>query len=228
MKILAVDTATPSCSVAVMENGRLAAELTLDRPQTHSKHLMAMIRKVLDLCGLRPEGIEGLAVTHGPGSFTGLRIGMATVKGLAAALDRPVVTVSTLHALASQASFFPHIICPLIDARRNELYCSRYHRVNNELQAVSDELVLPVEKALGGLHEPALFIGNGAVAYRRQIVEILGDKAVLAAQNANLIRAGSVAAIARNKLDRREHEDLGSLAPRYLRKSDAEINFSEK
>jgi tRNA threonylcarbamoyladenosine biosynthesis protein TsaB len=102
MKILALDTATNSCSVAATDEGKLAAELTISKNQTHSKHLMELIHSVLEIAGFGVGDLDGLAVTVGPGSFTGLRIGISTIKGLAHALDKPVVGVSTLEALARQ------------------------------------------------------------------------------------------------------------------------------
>jgi tRNA threonylcarbamoyladenosine biosynthesis protein TsaB len=102
MKILALDTATDSCSVAATDDGTLAAELTIRKNQTHSKHLMELIHSVLEIAGFGVGDLDGLAVTVGPGSFTGLRIGISTIKGLAHALDKPVVGVSTLEALARQ------------------------------------------------------------------------------------------------------------------------------
>jgi tRNA threonylcarbamoyladenosine biosynthesis protein TsaB len=228
MKILAIDTSTPSCSVAVVEGEHLLAELTFDIPQTHSRHLMGMIDQVLNLCALTPEEIDGLAVTRGPGSFTGLRIGLAVVKGLAAALDKPVVAVSTLHALASQAAFYPHVISPMIDARRGEVYCSRYRMENGVLRQIADEAVLSPSEALQGLQEPALFIGSGARAYHGLITEALGCEACFASSNANLIRAGNVAILALDNFIGQVHADLGEITPLYLRKSDAEINFGNR
>ena len=111
MKILAVDTATASCSVAVMEDSRIVAELNFDHPQTHSRHLMGMMISVLELCGLTPDRLDAAAITRGPGSFTGLRIGLATVKGLAAGVGIPVVGVSTLHTLAAQSAVGSRLIC---------------------------------------------------------------------------------------------------------------------
>ena len=112
--------ATPSCSVAVMEDSRIVAELNFDHPQTHSKHLMGMMISVLELCKLTPDRLDAAAITRGPGSFTGLRIGLATVKGLAAGVGIPVVGVSTLHTLAAQSAVGSRLICPMIDARRQE------------------------------------------------------------------------------------------------------------
>ncbi len=115
MKILAVDTATKGCSVAVTENSILLTELTLVSSRTHSKHLMGMIETAFSMSGLTVNDIDGFAVTKGPGSFTGLRIGISAIKGLASAAGKPVAGVSTLDSLAFQfPSDYPHLICPLL------------------------------------------------------------------------------------------------------------------
>ena len=126
MIILAVDTATTSCSVAIIDKKCVLAEITLLREETHSKHLMDMIHTAIGFSGLKLSDLDGFAVVRGPGSFTGLRIGITTVKGLAAGLKKPLVGISSLEALAMQASHSPYLICPLLDARRGEVYFSRY------------------------------------------------------------------------------------------------------
>ncbi len=118
MKILALDTATKSCSVALTENGRLCAELTTLKDQTHSKHVMDLIHSVFEISGVSISDVDGFAVTIGPGSFTGLRIGISTIKGLAHAVGKPIVGISSLKALAWQCTDQNFLICPLLDARK--------------------------------------------------------------------------------------------------------------
>ena len=122
MKILAVDTATNSCSAAIVDDGIACAELTTVNNQTHSKHLLHMIDTVCDMSGLKITDMDGFAVTIGPGSFTGLRIGISTVKGLAWPLNKPVVGISSLDALAWQCIPAAYPICTLLDARKQEVY----------------------------------------------------------------------------------------------------------
>ena len=121
MRVLAVDTATYSCSVAITDGDRLLSETTLVSGETHSRHLASLIEALTQTAGLSLEQMEGFAVSRGPGSFTGLRIGISTVKGLAVAGNRPMVGVSTLAALAWQVGPTDHLICPMIDARRDEV-----------------------------------------------------------------------------------------------------------
>ena len=180
MKILAVDTATKSCSVAMVEKASLLAEVTMVREQTHSKHLMEMIQTVFDLSGLNLGEVDGYAVSRGPGTFTGLRIGISTVKGLAAASTKPVVGISSLDALAMQTSLSPSLVCPLLDARRDEVYCSRYRFQNGKMMKETEENVFPPETAIRDINEPCRFVGNGARLYRTEITDIMGDLAVFA------------------------------------------------
>ena len=126
MRVLAVDTATSSCSVAIVDGEELVSEITLISGETHSRHLSSLIEALTRTAGLALEQIEGFAVTRGPGSFTGLRIGIGTVKGLAVAGNRPMAGVSTLAALAWQVGPTDHTICPMVDARRNEVYAAFY------------------------------------------------------------------------------------------------------
>ena len=124
MKILAFDTAMQSCSVALTEDSRLLAEVNLVNTETHSRHLAGLIRDVCRMARTELSEIDGYAVTRGPGSFTGLRIGISTAIGLAQASGKPIAGVSTLHSLAAQATVPSQLVCPMIDARRGEVYVS--------------------------------------------------------------------------------------------------------
>jgi len=225
MKILAVDTAAKSCSVAVLREKSLLAEITTVRNQAHSKHLMEMINRVIALSGLALSELDGFGVTRGPGSFTGLRIGISSVKGLSAASGKPIVGVSSLDALAVQASFSPYLICPLIDARRGEVYFSRYRFRNGQLKKEADEQVFPPEKAIVDLNEACLFIGDGALNYQEMILNKMGTSAFFASFSQNTIRASTVACLSMKKFKNNETDDAGSFVPRYIRKSDAELNL---
>jgi tRNA threonylcarbamoyladenosine biosynthesis protein TsaB len=226
MKILAVDTATRSCSVAVVEEGYLLAEMTTARQQTHSKHLMEMINRVMELSDLTLSELDGFAVTRGPGTFTGLRIGISSVKGLATASGKPVVGISSLESLAVQASFFPNLICPLIDARRGEVYFSRYRFQHGQLKKEADEKVFPPEKAVFDLNETCLFIGDGALLYQKMISNKMGKFAFFASSFQNIIRASTVASLSINRFKKGDTDDVGQFVPHYIRRSDAELNLT--
>lgn len=224
MKILAVDTATLSCSTAIVDNGLVSAELTTVNNQTHSKHLMTMIQTVCDMTGLEIRAMDGFAVTIGPGSFTGLRIGISTVKGLAWSLNKPVVGISSLDALAWQCVPVLYPICTLLDARKQEVYYCRYRFQDNELTKDRAEQVLGLAEAINDIREPCLFVGNGATLYKNEIVDKLGELAHFASWNHDNIRASSVASLSLNRFILNQTDDVALLVPHYIRKSDAELH----
>lgn len=228
MKIVAVDTATTSLSVAVLDNDSVLVEKTFVSQETHSKHLHQTIKSVLDMAGICVESVDAFAVTIGPGSFTGLRIGVSTVKGLAFALQKPVVAVSTLEALAWPFLLSSMIICPIIDARRGEVYMARYMSQEGEkgaLRVIEKEILSSPEKMGEGLNEPVILVGSGATAYREILKKRLGSLAHFAPVHMNSVRGAVVGELGFKKLAKKEYDDVSSLSPLYIRKSDAEMNF---
>ena len=225
MRILAVDTATTSCSVAIVDKTSLLSEFTLYREQTHSKHLMDMIKAALRMSGLNFSDLDGFAVTRGPGSFTGLRIGISTIKGLAVALEKPVVGVSSLEALALQVSYSRDLICPILDARKGEVYFSRYRFLNGHLKNQTKERVAPPDKAVDDFSESCLFVGNGALLYKEIILEKMGKFASFAPLIQNTIRASTMAYLSMAKFEKNDTDDIEKISPYYIRKSDAELNL---
>jgi tRNA threonylcarbamoyladenosine biosynthesis protein TsaB len=226
MKILALDTATQSCSVAVTDQGSLTAELTIVKSQTHSKHLMELIHSVLEVAGFRVADLDGLAVTIGPGSFTGLRIGISTIKGLAQALAKPVVGVSTLEALAWQCGQTSYLICPLLDARKGEVYGATYcFNEGRLIQKTSARAMIP-EAVVEEIKSPCVFIGTGARLYRQGIAAAAGSLAHFVPESQNMIRASSVASLSVPRFEANDTDEIAGLVPHYIRKSDAELNFS--
>ena len=225
MKLLAVDTSTRACSVAVVDQNRLACEITTGPAGTHSTHLLSLIRTALALAEMELNGLDGLAVCVGPGSFTGLRIGVSTVKGLAFATAKPVAAVSSLEALAQPWLPWPHLICAMLDARKGEVYAARYRARDGHLEREGREAVLSIEEALDGIHETCLFVGDGASRYREPIGVRLGPLALFPAPGQDIIRASSVAALAQLQFARKEIEDLDRLVPRYVRHSDEELKL---
>lgn len=223
MKILAVDTATISCSVAVLDKEILLAESTMVRQQTHSKHLMEMIDYVAGLSGLAISELDGFAVTCGPGTFTGLRIGMSAIKGLAMATGKPVVGVSSLDALAMQAAPSPYLICPLIDARRGEVYFSTYRFQDGYLSRKMNESVMSPEEAVDYFDEPCVFLGNGALLYQKMLKQIMNKAAYFIPSYRSSIKASTVAYLSMNNFENGDTDDIGTLVPHYIRKPDAEL-----
>lgn len=225
MNILAVDTATNSCSVAVTVDGKLAAELTTVKNETHSKHLMELIHLVLKNAGFGVGDLDGLAVTIGPGSFTGLRIGISTIKGLALALGKPVVGISTLKALARQCGRTPHLICPLLDARKGEVYAAAYGINEGQLIQKAPARAMIPEAVVEDIKSPCVFIGTGARLYRQRIAAAAGNLAHFVPEDQNTLKASSVAFLSMPRFEANDTDGIGSLVPHYIRKSDAELNF---
>jgi len=227
MKILAVDTSTTSCSVAVVDKDSLLAEMTIDREQTHSKHLMDMIHAVIKFSGLAVADLDGFAVTKGPGTFTGLRIGISTIKGLAMASGKPVVGISSLDALAEQYACSTYFICVLLDARKGEVYFSGYRFEDGVLNKEVDEGVLPPRQAVRDINEPSLLVGNGARVYRETLVATMGELAHFVPPCQDTIRASTVARLSKNRFEKTKTDDVATLIPQYVRKSDAELNYKK-
>ncbi|MDD4463891.1 MAG: tRNA (adenosine(37)-N6)-threonylcarbamoyltransferase complex dimerization subunit type 1 TsaB [Desulfobacterales bacterium] len=223
MRILALDTASRTCSAALMEDGALVAEWNCGNGRTHATHLMVMIDQILRLSGAAISNVDGFAVSRGPGSFTGLRIGISTIKALALSMGKPLVGVSSLEALALQASHFPGLICALLDARKGEVYEARFRFSQGRMQKLGPERVCAPLAAVADIHEPCLFIGDGAVAYADEIVRALGENVRMASVIDNAIRAACVAILAHDRLCAGDADDLACFEPCYIRKSEAEM-----
>ncbi len=223
MTVLAVDTATSTCSVAVMRGCRLVSELTLTRKETHSRHVMAMIDQAFDMAGISPDQVDGYAYTRGPGSFTGLRIGMSMVKALAFAAGKPLVGISTLETLAFQVGDTCRLICPMLDARNQEVYCARYQLEDGRLRLVGEEAACSPHEALDGVDAPCVLVGDGAQRYASLFQRLkTADNIRFADSGMGIIRAGSLGRLAWERYISGCVDDVRTAVPRYLRKSYAE------
>jgi tRNA threonylcarbamoyladenosine biosynthesis protein TsaB len=221
MKILAIETSTWTGSIAVVDDDRLVCELTLHVEEAHSAQLMPAVDYVLKTAGIEPAKLDGFAVALGPGSFTGLRVGMSTVKGLAVAASKPVVGISTLEAMAWQFPYCPSLICPLIDARMKEVYGAWFKAIDGRIARLSEDLVLPVSSLLKDLREDALFFGSGSQRYREEIVRIAGGHAKLAWPATDGARASIIGFLAVEKMKRGDIPNIDELEPLYVRESQA-------
>jgi tRNA threonylcarbamoyladenosine biosynthesis protein TsaB len=216
MRVLAVETSTLAGGVALLEAGRLVAEYVLDVSVTHSERLMAAVERALRDARWAAEDLQGLAVAIGPGSFTGLRIGVSTVKGLALALEIPVAPVPTLDGLARRVPFAALPVCPVLDARKNEVYASRYRWDGDAMRREWEYLALAPDVLAGRLDEPTILIGDGAASvvspHARMAPPWLGvpSPAAVGFLGLERLRAGDVVKPA-------------ELAPLYLRPSQAEL-----
>ncbi|MFC1858616.1 tRNA (adenosine(37)-N6)-threonylcarbamoyltransferase complex dimerization subunit type 1 TsaB [Thermodesulfobacteriota bacterium] len=228
MRILALDTSTKSCSVGIVDDESVLIEIVRVSPETHSKHLMGMIHTAIEFSGLTLTELDGFAVTQGPGSFTGLRIGLSSIKGLAVATGKPLVGVSSLDALAMQASFSTFLICALLDARKGEVYCGRYRIENGILKKETREMVCTPAIAVQDITEPCVLAGDGASFYKQIIVDKIGGLSHFLPLNQNIIRASTVARLAVTRFKRGESDEINTFAPNYIRKSDAEMKRKTK
>jgi tRNA threonylcarbamoyladenosine biosynthesis protein TsaB len=222
MKLLAVESATLSGGAALLDGDRLLGEITLNIAITHSERLLAAVDRLLADCGLAPADLDGLAVSVGPGSFTGLRVGLATVKGLAMALDLPVAPVPTLDALAARLPFAEAPVCPILNARKDEVYLSRYRWSGAGMSRESDYLALPPELAVAELSAPVILLGDGIEACRPWLGG-LSDEVRLAPVAQRLPSAATVGELGQTILSRGGGVSAETLAPLYLRPSEAEL-----
>lgn len=231
MKILAVDSSANVASAAITEGDKLICEFTLNHKKTHSEKLMPMIDEILQSAQLAPVDIDLFAVANGPGSFTGLRIGVATVKGLAHAVDKPVVGVSTLLAMAYNLPYCAHTISPIMDARRAQVYNGVYRWEQDELVEKTAPRAVSIKECVADFEksgETVVFLGDGVPVHREFIRERLGEKALFAPENCNMQRAASVALAAEKLYQLGRQESCHALAPVYLRKPQAERELEEK
>lgn len=222
MRLLALETATLAGGAALLDDGRLVGESRLNIALTHSERLMAVVDRLLHDCGWDVSSLGGVAVSIGPGSFTGLRIGAATAKGLALALDVPVAAVPTLDALAATLPFADAPVCPILDARRGEVYCSLYRWRGAGMERRWDYLALPPEVAAARLEAPVIVLGDGVAACRPYLAR-LGDGLREAEPVHSLPSPSAVGALGHAMLAAGGGIPAEQLAPLYLRPSEAEL-----
>ncbi len=221
--ILAIETASPAGGVAIVGED-LKGEIFLSSSETHSKRLLVSIRYLFERLSLSLEEIAGVAVSIGPGSFTGLRIGLATAKGLALGGNMPLMGVSTLEALAAQALYFDGFICPALDARRNQVYAALYRWSDDKtLETVWPPSLLTPEKLCSHIKGPTLFVGDALRLYGSLWQKLLGANFVPSLSPLRYPRAYSVGFLARQRFLAGKVDDPARLVPLYLRPSEAEL-----
>lgn len=227
MKILAVDTSSMMGSVAISDGDKLIAESLLNVSTSYSERLLVVIDQLLKHARMELKDIDGFAAAIGPGSFTGLRIGLATVKGLASSMGKKLVGVSSLLSLAYNGFAWPSTVVPLIDARRGEVYAAAY-KFDSKGNAVvkMEESAFQPDKLclkLKNMGEKYLLIGDGATAYSGLWQSELKDLITFPPASVIHPRASNVAFLAAEDFKKGNVSELSSVAPNYIRKSDAEI-----
>jgi tRNA threonylcarbamoyladenosine biosynthesis protein TsaB len=228
MLILSVDTTTSFGSTALLENEMLLGEINLNSPETHSERLLPSINFLLNFCGKRIQDIEGYALAAGPGSFTGVRIGMSLIKSFAYISGKPAAPVSTLEALAEKMSLTPgRLLCPILDARKGEVYAALYERESGQLKALIDQGVYKPDALFSQFpaRRSIVFLGNGVNVYRSQIRDYFRDRARLSPQS--LFIAYEVGILGLHRLRQNKGVDSLNLEPLYFRKSQAEEKRKE-
>ena len=232
MKILAMDSSGLVASVAVLDDDTLLAEYTVNHKKTHSQTLLPMIDEIMRMLGMDPAELDAVAVAGGPGSFTGLRIGSATAKGLGLALDRPLVAVPTADALACNlCEVTDSLIVPMMDARREQVYTGIYRFEGGRLQAVHEQwpaAVTELAEILNGTGEKAVLLGDGVPVYRDRLEELLQIPWREAPSHMNRQRAGAVGYLAMQYLAEGKIVTAAEHVPEYLRLSQAERERRER
>lgn len=230
MIILGLDTSTMMTTCAVMEDDMLLGEFSLSLDMSHSEALVPMIEELMDNLDLKLGDMDGFAVSTGPGSFTGLRIGLATAKGFAHVTGKPIVGVSSLQVLAD--NMYGHsVVIPMMDARRDRVFTAIYTMENNQWETLLEPDAIEVENLISMIqdsYEKVMLVGDGATKYRNEFSDRLAGKVEFAPGTLNLSRASSVCRLGMLRLQRGESDDMFTLAPEYLRDSQAQRMMSKK
>lgn len=231
MKILALDSSGLVASVAVVEDDNLLGEYTINYKKTHSQTLLPMLDEVAKMIELDLKSIDVIAVSAGPGSFTGLRIGSATAKGLALALDKQIVSVPTVDALAYNMWGSDAVVCPLMDARRNQTYTGLYEFIEDDMNTIQKQCVVMIEEIVSQINElgrKVIFLGDGVSGFKEYLEENVKVPHMYAPASMNKQRAASVACLGARLVETGLAEDAKEHKPEYLRASQAEREREEK
>ncbi len=222
---LGIETANTPLSVAVVKDGKVVAEMIQNIKLTHSAGAMPAIEEILARVGIKPNELDAIAVSEGPGSYTGVRIGVTLAKTLAWTLQKPLVGISSLKALAANASLYKGLVCPIFDARRGNVYTGVYQ--GQALEAIVEDYhthITDLLERLKALEVPILFVGTDVDIFWDNIVEVLGDTAERAPFSLDLPRATEVIRVA-TKMELPSVEATHHFVPQYKRIAEAEANW---
>lgn len=231
MRILGIDSSGLVASVAIVEDDQMLAEYTVNYKKTHSQTLLPMLNEIGKMIDLDMKSIDAIAVAAGPGSFTGLRIGSATAKGLGLALDKPLISVPTVAGLAYNLCGTDKVVCPLMDARRNQVYTGIYEFEGDHLKTLEDQMAVPVDEIIekiNALGKPVIFLGDGVPVFKSKLEENVTVPYLFAPAHMNKQRAGAVAALGLCYAKEGKLESAAEHQPDYLRLSQAERERAEK
>ncbi len=231
MKILGLDSSGIVASVAIVEDDVLIAEYTVNYKKTHSQTLLPMLDEIAKMTELDLNSIDAIAVAAGPGSFTGLRIGSATAKGLGLALKKPLIAIPTVEGLAYNLYDILGLICPIMDARRKQVYTGIYRFTDHQLKVVEDQMAVPMETVIEKLNqygETVTFLGDGVPVFHELIAEKMTVPYSFAPAHVNKQRAAAVAALGEIYYRQGKTETAMEHVPDYLRVSQAERERAER
>lgn len=225
MKILGIDSSGLVASAAIIADGVLASEFTVNNKQTHSQTLLPMIERVVEMSGVALESLDAIAVSAGPGSFTGLRIGASTAKGMGLALKKPIVPVPTLEGLAYRVGVTEAVVCPMMDARRNQVYTGMYRITDDGLECLEEQCAVAIEEIAEKINaqgDKVVLLGAGIPVHSDYLREKLTVPYVMAPVHMNRQSAAAVAALGEIYFREGRMEEAAQHRPIYLRKSQAE------
>lgn len=229
MRVLGIESSSLVASVALADHEVVTAEYTVNFKKTHSQTLLPMLDEIARMLELDLNTVDAIAVSGGPGSFTGLRIGSATAKGLGLALKKPLIHVPTIEAMAYNLWGSSSLICPIMDARRNQVYTGLY-RCQDQIQSVKEPCAIDMKELIDELNErneAVVFLGDGVPVYRSLIEEFMTAPYAFAPAQSNRQRAGSVASLGMVYLLQGKTVSAEDFEPEYLRKSQAEREREE-
>ena len=231
MRILALDSSGLVATVAILEDNQTVAEYTVNYKKTHSQTLLPMLDEIVKMTEFDLSTVDAIAVSGGPGSFTGLRIGAATAKGLGLALDKPLIHVPTVDGLAYNLFGTTGLICPIMDARRSQVYTGLYRFENDEFQVVEEQMAISVQdlvKKLNQYGEKVAFLGDGVSVYGKDLKNELEVECYFAPAHVNRQRAAAVGALGIKYYQEGKTETATEHRPDYLRLSQAEREKAER
>ena len=232
MKIIAIDSSGLVATVAIADGETITAEYTVNYKKTHSQTLLPMLDEIRKMTQLDLETVDAIAIAAGPGSFTGLRIGSATAKGLGLALDKPIIEVPTVDALAMNLWGTSDVVCPIMDARRNQVYTGFYEFDNNDrLNVIHEQFaedIQTVTKMLNDIGRPVTFLGDGVPVYKDKIEETAMVPVRFAPPHMSRQRAGALAVLAGRYYEEGRVVSAAEHKPEYLRMSQAEREYNNK
>ena len=230
MKILSIDSATAAATCAILDDDNVLGEITFNYKKQHSLILMPIIDELFNNTGMCISDIDAFVASKGPGSFTGLRIGLSTIKGLSQGTGKPFVTVSTLDSLAYNLAYTAGIICPILDALRDNVYTALYTFNNCELNRITDYINISIDELINMLKDKNCnisFVGDGVPKFREKLIAHL-PKISFAPAHLNLAKASSLGELGLKLLSKGTFDDLYASVPIYLRKPQAEREYEEK